>query len=136
MSKSFSAQVNEHIRKSKARMEAVVKTAAQAVVNDASTPVAKGGRMPVDTGFLRNSLSAAIGTMPQGPSDPMVEGQGDLDAVSLVIANMKAGQTLYMGWSAAYSRPMEARYGFRDAAAQKWQQHVNAAVEEAKRRIP
>jgi len=134
--KAFSASVDEHIRKCKLRMNAIVKTAAQAVVEDANTPTARGGRMPVDTSFLRNSIVAAIGNMPQGPADPKVDGVGDVDTVALVIAQMQPGQILYAGWSANYARPMEARYGFRDAAVQKWPQRVAAAVAEVKRRIP
>lgn len=144
MGKSFSAAVDAFVRKCEVRMDAVVKTAAQAVLDDAnlegpsmaSPGGGKGGRMPVDTGFLRNSLVAGIGSMPSGPSDPRTDDHGDPAAIELVIANMQAGQKLYAGWSAQHARPMEARYAFRDAAAQKWQQHVKKAVDEVKRRIP
>lgn len=133
--KSFSAQVNEWAAKSKLRMEAVVKTAAQAVAEDATTPVAQGGRMRVDTGFLRNSFVADIGQMPRGPSDRATESIGDASAVALVIARMQMGEVLYMGFSANYARARESHDGFVEGAAQKWPQFVNNAITEAMRRI-
>ena len=70
MAKSFSAQVDDWIAKSERLSMAVLQQATQAVINEANTPVAKGGRMRVDTGFLRNSLKANIGSMPSGASSP------------------------------------------------------------------
>lgn len=134
MAKTFTADVNAWIQKSEKRMEAVFKTAVQSVANETNRPIPKGGRLPVDTSFLRNSFSGAIGRPPTGPSK-QGEGQGNPDDVFLVIAKAKIGETIYLGWSAEYARYMEARYGFRDAAAQNWQKHVRSAVSEAQRRF-
>lgn len=140
---TFSAQIDAQILKCKTRLEAVVRTSLQTLVDQANLEgpsVARpdggrGGRMPVDVGFLMNSIAAAIGSVPSGPSKRS-ELKGDPDAAAIVIANMKIGETLYIGWTAEYARAMEARYGFRDAAAQKWPQYVAEAVAETKRRIP
>lgn len=135
--KSFAADVDAWARKSKLRMEAIFKESLQRVVEDANTPRAQGGNMPVDTGFLRNSLLADINAMPSGPSRR--EGDGPIkpsDDVGLVFVRATLGDTLYVGWSAVYARRMNIKYGFRDSAAQKWPQVVAEVTAEAKRRIP
>ena len=53
MANNFSDAVKEFSEKSKKRVLAVSRAAIQDVINEAQTPVAKGGKMPVDTGFLR-----------------------------------------------------------------------------------
>ena len=55
MAKTFSAQVDDWIAKSERLSMAVLQQATQAVINDANTPTAKGGRMRVKTSTLRNS---------------------------------------------------------------------------------
>ena len=133
--KAFAASVKSWAAEAKVRRAAVVKTAAQAVADDATPPVADGGRMRVDTRFLLNSLVADIGQMPRGPSVRGRDKMGDASAVALVIAKMKMGEVLYMGFSASYARPREMHDGFVAAAAQKWPQFVNNAITEAMRRI-
>ena len=118
MAKSFEAQVTSWARKSEARMEAVFRTAAQDMIEDAQTPRDKGGRMPVDTRFLRNSGSASINTVPSG---------GGYGAVPLVINRAKLGDTLYFGWTANYAKYMEARYAFMRTSAQNWERFVKVA---------
>lgn len=89
----------------------------------------KGGLLPVDQAFLRNSFASAIGQMPSGPSsleegDP---GQWDGQALVLTLAQVQPGDVVFLGWTAKYARPMEARYGFMKAAAMGWQDHVDWA---------
>lgn len=129
--KTFSAKVDAFIAKSQARTEAVFKTAVQDVLNDANTTKPGGGRLPIDTGFLRNSLGASLSGMPAGPTRPE-EGRGSADQVALVIAGAKLGDTIYAGWTAIYARVQEMNNGFLEAAVQRWPQRVNAAVERAK----
>ncbi|MBN49987.1 MAG: hypothetical protein CMN85_10630 [Spongiibacteraceae bacterium] len=134
MAKSFSAQVDSWILKSRRRTEAVIKTAVQELAEEANKPVSKGGRVRVDTGFLIGSFVGSINSPPTGPSDRATESNGDGD-VSLIIANARPGETIYLGWSANYAKYREAYDGFRDAAAQRWPEFVRKAVAEAKRRI-
>jgi len=136
MARSFSAQVNDWTRKSERRLEAVIKASAQEVFEVAQTPRAKGGVLPVDTAFLRNSFRAQIGTMPSGPSGPKDGNSGEWESpVLLVIAQTRPGDALFAGWSATYARPMEDRYGFMRSAAAKWPSIVKAKVREARARI-
>ncbi|MBI1234766.1 MAG: hypothetical protein GC208_09720 [Alphaproteobacteria bacterium] len=99
----------------------------------------KGGRMPRVTGFLKNSARAEIGSMPAGPRTNSGDATfGDDDwrgGVTLVIAQMKPGDVLFMGWSAVYARKMEQRYGFMKGAAMEWQGIVSDVVAEVRARI-
>ena len=131
MAKTFSAQVDDWIAKSQALSMAVLQQATQAVINEANTPVAKGGRMRVDTGFLRNSLKANIGSMPSGASSP---GNWDDSEVVLTLTRLQPGQVFYAGWIANYARPREHYDGFLRMAAQKWQDQVDAAARQLKQR--
>ena len=61
LSVSLGEQLGRFAIKSRRRMEAVVKQSTLDVINAANRPVAKGGRMPVDTGNLRNSVVVVSG---------------------------------------------------------------------------
>ena len=131
MAKSFSAQVDDWIAKSERLSMAVLQQATQAVINEANTPTAKGGRMRVDTGFLRNSLKANIGSMPSGASSP---GNWDDSEVVLTLIRLQPGQVFYAGWTANYARPREHYDGFLRMATQKWQEQVDAAARQLRQR--
>ena len=131
MAKTFSAQVDDWIAKSERLSMAVLQQATQAVINDANTPVAKGGRMRVDTGFLRNSLKAKIGSMPSGTA---TAGNWSDSEVVLTLTRLQPGQVFYAGWTANYARPREHYDGFLRMAAQKWQEQVDAAARQLRQR--
>lgn len=141
MANNFVATVDDFIRKSNARMLAVAQTAIQSVIDDAQTPVAKGGRMRIDTGFLRASGQASLNGFPTGPdikppnAGPNTFAYQDQSA-TLVLAQMGLGDSFFWGWTANYAKYREAHDAFLDLAVQRWQEYVNAAVAEAKRRIP
>lgn len=115
---TFQAQIKAFADRSREKLEAVVKQSAQEVFSIAQTPKAQGGRMPVDTGFLRNSLIATLNGSAVG---------GGADAYTLAIAGAELGDTIFAGWTANYARFME--YGTSKAtgnfymlnAAQQWQ---------------
>lgn len=122
---SFSAQVGRHIARYKDRMEAVFKEATQATIREAQTPVSQGGRMPVDTGFLRNSLVSGLnGSTSLAGADSYV----------LTIAQAGISDTIEAGWTANYAKYVEAgsqgRTGrfFMRGAAQNWRKHVRDAA--------
>ena len=120
MAKTFEGSISQWVAKSERAVEAVFKQSAQEIAEDANTPTARGGRMRVDTGFLRNSQSADLNSRPSGPSDPDTENQGNPEQVSLVIAGARTSDTIYVGWTANYARYREARDGFAEGAAKKW----------------
>jgi hypothetical protein len=136
MAQSFAAQVSKWVQASEARMEAVLKASAQDVFEEALIPRAKGGRMPVDTSFLRNSAKAQIGSMPSGPSTP-AEGMPSAPdgQITLTLVRLKPGESVFLGFTANYAKYMEHRYGFVRMAAQQWQDIVNKNAAELRRKI-
>lgn len=131
---SFSEMVDEWARESRLRLNTVYRQSVQDLVNEVQTPRPKGGNMPVDTGFLRNSGQLKNGELPRGES----KNRGQLPefapaAVSAVLLTAEADDTLYFGWTAEYAPFMNARYQFVDLAAQNWPQIVRRANQKVKR---
>lgn len=136
--KSFSATMSDWVKETEERMLAVVKTAALDMVNDMQTSRAKGGRMRVDTGFLRASGRGAINVMPSGPSEkpadaPVGQYTGiydDFDGYPLgaVIEDLKLGDTFFFGWTANYAAARNTYDGFVSVAVQNWQVYVDLAA--------
>lgn len=130
---SFSSDIARLTEQYRRRLNYVAKTATLAVCNEARTPTAQGGRMPVDTSNLRHSMVASTMGVPSGPSTGN-EGKAG-DDVAATIIRWQPGQTpFWAGFAAIYARPMEARYGYMRGATERWQDHVNKAVAEAKRK--
>lgn len=114
MAKSnFAAQVKAFTERSKKKQEVIFRTSAARVLDEANMPKAQGGRMPVDTGFLRNSTTA--GTSPDGGKDP-----------ALVFATIEVGQTVYAGWSAEYALRQEFGFMGVDSLGREYNQEGNA----------
>lgn len=140
MASDFGDQVKRFNRKYEARQTAIFRASAQEVMDIANVPVAQGGKMPVDTAFLRNSVAASTAGLPRAGSAP-----------SLVFSTMKVGQTVHVGWTAEYALRME--YGFMGAdslgrnysqrgfgylrsAVQQWPKIVADVTGEVMTRIP
>lgn len=110
-------------------MQAVLRQSADDVVSYSQTPAAKGGPMPVDTGFLRNSLVTEVN------GAQIAQGE---DSYTLAIAQLQPGDLLRVGWTAEYARmrnynPVNGG-PFRDAAAARWQEFVDANVRKVRNR--
>lgn len=118
-----------------AALTALLRNSVQALANEASTTIPNGGRVPVKTGNLARSV--VIDNKPPQIIDVLAT-QKDF---SLGVANIKPGDTVYIGWQAAYSRRLnngfvgedslgrsynQSGYGFAEAAAAKWPQIVTA----------
>lgn len=136
---SFHAQVRAFADKAKARSLAIFRESAQRVAEEAGRPEAQGGRMPVDTGFLRNSVVGSTTGMPTSASEP----------VPIALLQTAAGGSVWIGWTAAYARRMEYGFvgedslgreymqpgkAFLRGAVQNWQQIVNDVTTEVQRR--
>ena len=117
---SFAGDIGKFREKALKRYRAVYRGSVQDVTNLANKPRAQGGRMPVDTGFLRGSLSGNIGSMPDATQ-----------SVAAALAQWEPDKTVYAGWTANYARYMEARYGFLRGAAEQWGAIVRHNVEKA-----
>lgn len=137
----FANQVAAYVEQYRKRLSFVAKTATLSLANDAreqgpsvANPDNSGmGRMPVDTGNLRNSMVASTEGVPSGPSTGNETKKGDDVAAELI--RWQPGTTpFWAGFTARYARAMEARYGFMRGAVEKWDDFVAEAVEEAKRK--
>lgn len=123
--RSASRFVELWTEKASKRALAIFRDSAQRLGEEANKPQAQGGKMPVDTGFLRGSFVASETGLPNGQSLPL----------PLVLLSAQLGDTIYAGWVADYARAMEARYGFMRSAAQRWPQIVDESARAVKARI-
>lgn len=150
--KSFSAQVSDWVKATKERQVAVRREAAQRVIAVMQTPVGQGGNLPLDTGFLRASLLAAVGAANFDIKEAPASGGAaryDAGQVSLIIAKAELSDPIVAVYTAKYARRME--YGFvgEDSlgrtynqagrrfvalAAQQWPRIVNEVAAEAQSR--
>ena len=131
---SFSKQVSDYVKVYEKRLRAVARTAVQETIAEAQTPVAKGGRMRVDTNFLRSSLVSAVGQMPYGETkggEGPYQYTGESLSAALLRWDPNKGETFYSGWSANYARPREYKDGFLRGATQNWSIHVDKAAKSA-----
>jgi len=157
MAEDFGKQMAKITAKYKARMRATAREAVQDTVDIAQTAIAKGGKMPVDTGFLRASIVANVGSMPSGKTQPTgnrkyserqtVSGE----PISVSLLKWEPGdKLLFIGWSAAYARRLEYGFsgqdslgrtynqqgmGFLRGAVELWPRTVDAAAKRVRKRI-
>ena len=123
------ATLDQWTKKTEKRIDAVLKDATQSVIAVAQQTKAKGGRMPVDTGNLRNSLRSSItgGAMGEGASSYI-----------LVAGNMKGGDLATFTWTAEYAAAVNngnrGRPGahFVEGAVDQWPAIVRASIRKAK----
>ena len=129
------AQLDQWTKKTEKRIDAVLKDATQSVVAVAQVSREKGGRMPVITGNLRNSLQSSIAG---GAS-----GQGE-ESYIMVAGNMKGGDLATFTWGNSefpYARPVNnGRNGrpgahFVEGAVDQWPAIVRASIAKAKARV-
>lgn len=141
---NFSDKISKFAELTEEKMSAVVKDAIQEVVIDAQTPKAKGGSMPVDTGFLRNSGVYSLNQIPKGETTGRERREGEVgvlpeyanpqtgEELNIVLAKMKLKDVFYFGWTALYARKQEVYNGFVLKAVKKWKDFVEAAVRRLK----
>lgn len=140
MMSNFGAQVEAMAKKYQSQMRAAMRESVQATVSLAQRIEAEGGRMRVDTGFLRASVNASVGAMPTGISvnpDPKAKGKVKYtgEGVGAAITRWQPGETLYIGWTANYARPREYRDGFLRGAVEQWDGTVKSVAARIKQRI-
>ena len=142
MAKSATATVDAWVRKSKARMDAIVVGSTEDVIGLATRTQAgvdesggsyKEGFIPKVTGVLSGSLVSSL--------NGAVSGEGEDNAISFVIGDMEAGDEAFFGWTAEYALAMHYGHGnvggrlWVDIAVQSWQTIVAANIAAAKARV-
>ena len=133
----FHQQVLAWQRKAETAMTATLRESAQDLTEDMLQPRAKGGRLPVDTGALRNSFVGAINSIPRGPSSKSdaPEVAFDMQPLLLSINRVNLGDRLTIGTAMNYAKWMEARYSYLRSAAQNWPQIAERAANRVRRAI-
>lgn len=109
-------------------LTALLRNSVQGLARVAATTIPNGGRVPVKTGNLARSV--VVDNAPP----KIIEGLATGD-YSLGVAAIKPGDTVYIGWTAIYSRRMnfgfvgtdslgrsynQSGFGFAEAAAAEW----------------
>ena len=136
---SFKADVEDIVAVSDKRLTALMRASLSDVVDNAQQSTAKGGRMRVDTGFLRASGQASLTGLPTGP----VRGERtepnsysyDNASVTVTLGDLKLGATWFFGWTANYARYRELYDGFLEGALQHWGRIVAFNTETIRERI-
>ena len=138
----LTTQVEEIVAVSEKRMIALMRQSLSDVIDNAQLATAKGGRMRVDTGFLRASGQASLNGMPQGPSRGELtdrhaydDGNGANPNVDVRLGELELGGVFYFGWTAAYARYREVFDGFLEGALQHWPRIVAFNTETIRERI-
>lgn len=104
------------------------------------TAQGKGGRMRVDTGFLRATGQVSLNGMPTGPNRKPKDAapnsfRWESSGMQATIKGAELGATIFWGWTASYAPYREAYDGFMYSVLQRWQQIVDGVVAEAKQRF-
>jgi hypothetical protein len=103
-------------------MDAVFRESAQRVVTEMQTPVAQGGNMPVDTGFLRASLQMTKNApVPIDAKARPADGKAyayNPDSVAMVINDATVGDALFASYTASYS--LQVHFGTSKRAGRQW----------------
>jgi Bacteriophage protein of unknown function (DUF646). len=133
----FGKVVGRWASASQDRMERIFKQSTQTLANTMNA----AGNVPIDTGFLRSSIRGSLTDMPR--IDPAKTNKRkapstwDGSDLTLVIAQAKLGDTIYIGYTAAYAGFLEygtskmAPRGFVARATGQWQRIVRATVAQA-----
>lgn len=145
MADSFDVIMDKFVADSKDKMIAVIKNSIKEVVQDAQTPLSKGGKIHVDTGFLRSSGQAQLNQIPSGQTEGRKRAEGELgvlpeyampdnaDYILSTLAKMKIGDTFYFGWTARYASTREIYDGFMESAVMKWKEIVDNQIRRLKK---
>ena len=139
---SFSKGCSNFTEICRKRLAYTAKTATQSVFNDAQTPVSKGGRMRVDTNFLRASAVAKVGGIPSGQSvnpdksdyNSAANSAGD-NVYAQILRWVPGRDAIFIGWTANYARYREYQDGYMRGAILKWGEYVRKAAKEAQEKI-
>lgn len=142
---NFTAEVDQWVRETQQRMDAVLRMSIQRTITAMQVPQGKGGNLPVDTGFLRNSLNVTTGSpVPATQSNPYASPNSvnwSTSSVTATISGLHIGTTLYATYAANYALHVEygangrAGTAFVRTAAAKWPQIVNQAAAELRQRV-
>lgn len=136
LTETFEARIADWARKVEGAFDLLFREAAQELVSELNSLV------PIDTGFLRNSLMASTTAMPaltrENPGGP---GPDSMAEIVLVIAGAEAGDVLYLGYTANYAAHVHYGANGRPGrpwvamVAQRWESIVATKAAEVRARL-
>ena len=138
---TFERDVKSLTEKYRKRLRATARTAVQDLEGEITATRGEGGRLRVDTGFLRASLGWNVGSLPSGPTEnPTGERLPDGPPLSgeplaVALAKWDFSQPIFGGFTANYARPREAKDGFVRGGVEKWDTIVDSAAKRVRARI-
>lgn len=140
MAKTFGAQVHQIIRRNSALMTMVAQESTQRLIHIVQTPKGKGGKLPLDTGFLRASGRTSYTGMPTGPVRGRDREEGEAGEIysapaAVTLAGFKLGTAVFFGWTAIYARRQNLYSGFLDSGIRQWQKIVDGVVRDLRNRL-
>lgn len=129
MAKSFSKAIGDWASQSLERTNAVYARSVELLGEEMSRTIAEGGRVPIDTGNLANSLLADKSAMPSQSDGPFTGSN-----IGLIAATLKASDFVYIGYQAHYAiyQNNNAGHHFVEGAAAEWYNLVDQAVREVR----
>lgn len=122
-----------------------VKNAIRETVQEAQKPRDDGGKMPVDTGFLRWSGTASLNQAPVGLYKGRLRKKGEEGVLpeykmnneggkmlNTCLVEMKLGDTFHFGWTAKYAYYQEIYCGFMESAVANFKYHFDKELRRLK----
>lgn len=102
--RTFSDAVAKFAQREIRKAEYIRKKSIQETIEFMQKPVGAGGNMPVDTGFLRNSLKVALNTRPTGLKGKPKKYKGKKEApFAMTVAKSTASDVVYAVYLAEYA---------------------------------
>lgn len=136
--RSFAASIAGFRDKTKAQMQAVLGASIQDVMDIAELPVANGGRMPVDTGALINSVATELNGRLLGAASetPDKSGAKSKANIALLVAEMQPGDEARIGWTAAHAMRQHEGFIGEDSAGRTFNQEGKRWIDGAAAQWP
>lgn len=138
---TFEQQIARIKIKTEENLMGAIKNAIRRMVQEAQTPVKEGGKMRVDTGFMRWSGTASLNQPPSGLTKGRLRKKGEEGVLpeystskeggkmlNTALVDMKLGDTFYFGWTAEYAPYWEMYDGFVVSAVNNFSIHLNEEV--------
>lgn len=126
MAKSFSEQIGAWASSTEKRIDAVYARSIELLAEEMSKTTKEGGKVPIDTGNLANSLLASKQGMPATSDGPFTGSN-----VGIITATIRANQSAWLGYQAKYARRVNNGFIGADSRGRVYNQRGAHFVETA-----
>lgn len=123
---TFSQQIGAWASATEQRIDAVHKRSLEKLSMEMTRTKAEGGTVPFQTGNLSRSLTASTSGMPKTSTQPSSGSNA-----TAVIATLRPGQAIFLGYTAGYARRRNYGYVGADALGRVYNEEGDHFVERA-----